>query len=400
VFVLGTNGMVYQRFWAGSSWNGEWLSQGAPPPGAFPNRPAAASWGPGRIDLFVRGADNRLWQTYWAGKGWSGWFQPPGTQAGVLASAPSASPWGAGLPDAVPRLTVFIRGTDGHVYQTTWDAGWSPWAAIGTPWDVIIGAPGVFTSMQFAPYVLGWGTNNRAYAFYPSNPIGTALANLVASRADNVTAVVYDINTGHTVMFRPGVVEHTASTVKVDILATLLLEAQAAGRPLTAQEQMLAVPMIEDSLDSAADALWVQLGPAAIGAFERAAGMTQTVPATDGIWGTTTTTAMDRIAMLRQLVFPSPLLTSASRAYVLNLMEHITPSQAWGVSGGVPVGVIVALKNGFSIIDGWQINSMGWVDGQGRDYLIAVLTDLNPTEAYGIETINDMSSIIWNGLGP
>jgi hypothetical protein len=31
---------------------------------------------------------------------------------------------------------------------------------------------------------------------------------------------------------------------------------------------------------------------------------------------------------------------------------------------------------------------------------MAVLTDHNPTEAYGIETINDMSRLVWNGLGP
>jgi beta-lactamase class A len=297
-------------------------------------------------------------------------------------------------------LTVFGRGTDGRVYQTTWDAGWSPWAAVGSANNIIIGAPGVSTSAQFAAYALVRGTDSRAYAFYPRDPIGSALARFVAGRADNVTAAVYDINTGQMVVFRAGVVEHTASTVKVDILATLLKEAQDARRPLTDREQMLAVPMIEQSLDSAANALWVQLGPAAIGAFERAAGMTQTVPAGDGVWGRTTTTAMDRIAMLRQLVFPSPLLTDASRAYVLNLMEHVTPSQAWGVSGGVPAGVTVALKNGFSIIIGWQINSMGWIQGQGRNYLMAVLTDHNPTEAYGIETINDMARLVWNGLGP
>jgi beta-lactamase class A len=304
------------------------------------------------------------------------------------------------MPDGRHRLTVFVRGTNGHVYQTTWDLSWSPWAQIGHSYDVIVEAPGVSTTNQFAAYALGRGTNNLAYAFYPHDPIGTALASFVASRADNVTAVVYDMMTGQTVTFRPGVVEHTASTVKVDILATLLKEAQDAGRSLTAREQMLAVPMIEDSLDSAANALWVQLGPAAIGAFERGAGMTRTVPATDGIWGTTTTTAMDRIAMLRQLVFSSPLLTDASRAYILNLMEHVTPSQAWGVSGGVPAGATVALKNGFSIIDGWQINSMGWVHGQGRNYLMAVLTDGNSTEDYGIQTIDEMSSIVWNGLGP
>ncbi len=39
--------------------------------------------------------------------------------------------------------------------------------------------------------------------------------------------------TGQILQFRPGVVEHTASTLKVDILATLLTQAQAAGRTLT-----------------------------------------------------------------------------------------------------------------------------------------------------------------------
>jgi hypothetical protein len=103
--------------------------------------------------------------------------------------------------------------------------------------------------------------------------------------------------------------------------------------------------------------------------------------------------------MVRSIVFPETVLTSASRAYVLNLMEHITPAQDWGATGGVPAGVTVALKNGFSIINGWQINTMGWVNGLGRNYLIAVLTDENPTEAYGIQTANAISSIVWNALG-
>ncbi|HSS11318.1 MAG TPA: serine hydrolase, partial [Acidimicrobiales bacterium] len=236
---------------------------------------------------------------------------------------------------------------------------------------------------------------------YGRNPLGPLVARFVGGRADNVTAAVYDIASGWTFNFRAGVVEHTASTVKVDILATLLTQAQAAGRSLTREEQSLAVPMIEQSLDSAANALWVRLGPAAVGAFERAVGMTRTTPGANGIWGATTTTALDRIAMIRNLVFPNPLLTDASRAYILDLMEHVTPSQTWGISGGVPPGVTIALKNGFSsFFNGWQINSMGWVSGQGRNYLIAVLTDGNPTEGYGIETINGISALVWNALSP
>ena len=176
-----------------------------------------------------------------------------------------------------------------------------------------------------------------------------AIAAYVAGRDDNVTVAVEDLTTGQIYQFRPGVVENTASTLKVDILATLLVEAQAAGRSLTPEEQSLAVPMIEESLDSAADALWTQLGPAAVGAFEREAGMTSTAPATDGIWG-----SHDHDGTRPARHDPNPrgaqlAAHDASRAYVLDLMENITPSQDWGATGGVPPGVTVALKNGFAV---------------------------------------------------
>jgi hypothetical protein len=80
-------------------------------------------------------------------------------------------------------------------------------------------------------------------------------------------------------------------------------------------------------------------------------------------------------------------------------MENINPSQDWGATGGVAPGTTVALKNGFAVIDGWQINTEGWVNGSGRDYLIAVLTDGNQTEGYGIDTVNAISSIVWQSLG-
>jgi hypothetical protein len=254
-------------------------------------------------------------------------------------------------------------------------------------------APAVGIAARPGGYWIAYGLDAEAAMIQ-------AIGAYVATRSDNVTVAVEDRLTGRIAQFRPGVVESTASTLKVDILGTLLTETQAQGRSLTPQEQSLAVPMIEDSLDSAADALWGQLGPGAVGAFERAAGMTSTTPATDGVWGTTTTTALDRLAMIRTLVEPNGLLSDASRDYVLGLMEHINPAQDWGATGGVPAGVTVALKNGFAVIDGWQINTTGWVSGQGRDYLIAVLTDGNATESYGIDTVNAVSSIVWRALAP
>ena len=294
-----------------------------------------------------------------------------------------------------------MRGTDGHLYQTTWDgvpgSAGRRWAPCG---DIVVGAPGRLTSRQLPSPGDGRGTDDRAYAFYPSDPIGSAVADFVAARADNVTAAVFDITTGRTFTFRPGVVEHTASTVKVDILGTLLTQAQAAGRSLTPEEQSLAVPMIEESLDSAANALWVRLGPAAVGAL-RAGGRADP----DGAGNQRDLGYHDdhRTGPHRHDP-PAGLPESAADRRVPRL--HAQPHGAHHSSPGMghhrrgPAGVTVALKNGFSIINGWQINSMGWVNGQGRNYLIAVLTDGNPTEDYGIQTINAMSAIVWNGLGP
>jgi hypothetical protein len=64
--------------------------------------------------------------------------------------------------------------------------------------------------------------------------------------------------------------------------------------------------------------------------------------------------------------------------------------------------VTVALKNGWVPIVGgnWQINSIGYVNGEGRSYLVSVLTNENPTEGYGIATIGGMSRIIWARLAP
>jgi hypothetical protein len=80
----------------------------------------------------------------------------------------------------------------------------------------------------------------------------------------------------------------------------------------------------------------------------------------------------------------------------------VTASQRWGVSGGVPAQVTVALKNGWLPLDSadtdWQINSVGWISGQGRNYLMAVLSTGDPSEQYGIDTIDQLAAIVWNGL--
>jgi hypothetical protein len=229
-----------------------------------------------------------------------------------------------------------------------------------------------------------------------------AVAAYLAGTAENVTAAVYDDVTGVTSLYRPGVAQDTASIMKVDILATLLAQGQSQGQALTAAEQPLAVDMIEESDNDDAQALWdTEGGATAVGAFNTTAGLTQTDPDAAGYWGLSTTTAADQVQLLRTVAYPNAILTAASQAYELNLMEHVDSDQAWGVSAGVVPGSTVALKNGWLPLDsgGWQVNSVGYVDGQGRDYVVAVLTD-DDTEANGISFIQGLSGLIWQELAP
>jgi beta-lactamase family protein len=228
------------------------------------------------------------------------------------------------------------------------------------------------------------------------------VAAYLAGTTQDVTAAVYDDVTGVTSVYRPGVAQETASIMKVDILATLLARGQSDGRALTAGEQSLAVPMMEESDNDDAQDLWDSEGGAtAVRAFDTQAGLTQTDPDAAGYWGLSTTTAADQVQLLRTVAYPNAILTPASQAYELNLMENVASDQAWGVSSGVEAGSTVALKNGWLPLDsgGWQVNSIGYVDGLGRDYVIAVLTD-DDTEADGINFIQGLSGLIWQELAP
>jgi hypothetical protein len=231
------------------------------------------------------------------------------------------------------------------------------------------------------------------------SPFGPAATAYLASRVGDVTAAVYDANTGTTWAWNPGDAQDTASIVKVDIMATAMSEAQSRNQALPAGEAQLMVPMIEQSDNNAATALWNDVGgPGAVAGFDRTIGMAQTNPSP--AWGLTTTTAVDQVTLVKDFAYPNWALSNANRAYGLNLMEHVEPAQRWGVTGGVSAGVTVAVKNGWLPFGAdWQVNSIGWVTGQGRNYVLAVLTRGSPTEGYGIDTIQGLSSQVWSTLG-
>lgn len=194
----------------------------------------------------------------------------------------------------------------------------------------------------------------------------------------------------------------SASVVKVTILGALLRKALDQHRYLTSTEAAEARAMITVSDNNAASALWAELGHSYLQHFLNLAAMSQTVLGPGGYWGLTQITAYDQIKLLRLLLTPNPVLDTASRDYALTLMAQVTASQRWGIPAGAPASLTVHVKNGWlpRATHGWRIHSIGCFTGPGGGYSIVVLTQDNPTMAYGITTIEAIARAINHDLNP
>ncbi|MEU0053792.1 serine hydrolase [Streptomyces sp. NPDC006184] len=228
-------------------------------------------------------------------------------------------------------------------------------------------------------------------------PATAAAASSPATDAAHATAAVLDLDgTGRTpVIHGEDRAYDTASIVKVDILAALLLQAQDAGRQLTARERALAEPMIRRSDNAAAGTLWRQIGRASgLAAANRRLGLTATTGGPGVRWGLTRTTASDQVRLLRNIFDaggPAPTALDAdSRAYVRTLMSQVLPEQSWGVSAAGAEGAGRILKNGWlerTTTGRWDVNSVGEVTVGGHRCLVAVLTDGSASMSDGVSLV-------------
>ncbi|MDQ1361954.1 MAG: hypothetical protein QOJ44_2331 [Acidimicrobiaceae bacterium] len=249
---------------------------------------------------------------------------------------------------------------------------------------------------------------------------------------------LFDKVTGKTYLLSDGTnAQYTASIVKADILAMWLKQLQGTPGSIPSNVpysiEYLMRNMITMSDNAAATSLFYFGGGCnALTQFNTAIPTTDTTVGCESPtyygWGNTTTTAADQVNIVRTFAYDNNILTTNARDYGLHLMESIIPGQRWGVTCGpwgtacnfpdyadpVP-GVTVALKNGWKYVPTctkqdescpWQVNSMGWVQGKGRDYVLAVLTTDDPVGKgvvgfnYGIATTQGVSQRIWDNLAP
>ena len=205
----------------------------------------------------------------------------------------------------------------------------------------------------------------------------------ISAGTDRLGVALEDLRTGATWDFRGGYAGQSASMAKPMIVAMALRKARTEGleQPLPWPQSEQALQAIRISDNDAADALWEWAGRRpAYDALAKELGLaaTHSSPERD-FWSWTWTTPADQRTFLRQLVDGgTQALTGTERAYLLAAMGQVQDDQAWGVGAPRGTGVAVQLKNGwvqFKSTDNlWAVNSIGRVTGEGRDYLLTIMT--------------------------
>jgi Beta-lactamase enzyme family len=183
---------------------------------------------------------------------------------------------------------------------------------------------------------------------------------------------------------------HAWSTSKVPVLVTLLRDYEKRGQPLGSQDRSDAALALEESDNSAIDALFAELeqihgglvpASAAMQRVLRASGddttTINTLPNDQGF----TTEGQTEWPVSREVTFYRALargclLDSADTGYVLGLMRSVIPSQRWGAgAAGYPANVPLAFKGGWGPVAGgaYQVRQTAIVGSGTRGYVLSLL---------------------------
>ena len=222
-----------------------------------------------------------------------------------------------------------------------------------------------------------------------------------AHRGARFTAAVHDLRTGCWYHLNPDLGITTASVVKAQVLAGVLLAAQEAGRPLSAAEVADIELMMHYSHNSPPTSrLYIAVGgTAGMEALDARFGIAGT--SHTARYGATVSTAEDRTVLVEQLLVGGGPLNAASVAAAWDTMSAVSAAQSWGVTAGLPEGHEAALKNGFYPLrgSGWRAGTTGVVrDPDGGVYAMTVMTDRNSDESTGIALVEAITAHVNSAL--
>ncbi|NUT02497.1 MAG: hypothetical protein HOV76_03400 [Hamadaea sp.] len=220
----------------------------------------------------------------------------------------------------------------------------------------------------------------------------TALQAYIDSRGGDAAIAVYDRTTGTSVSVNGSAEFPTASIVKVDVIAALMLQRQADGESLSSQEKAWAEAAITASDNDAATALFRAIGGrTGLTAANRTLGLTETTVSSS--WGMTTTTVDDQVRLLTTVSDTAGPLSSANRTLLQGWMAGVIDEQRFGVTAAATADAsAVYVKVGWLDLDDegglYATNSIGRVVEDDHDWVIAVLSDHNQSLGSGKTLIN------------
>ena len=140
VFARGSDAGLWHTWWINGVWQGRWESFG----GILESDPRVVSWGNGRLDVFAVGTDYQLWHAWWINGTFQGWepqgYPPANGNVPGAMCGPAVSSWGPN------RLDVFVRDTNGALWHHWFDGKWEGWENLGG-------------SLESDPSAVSWGPN-------------------------------------------------------------------------------------------------------------------------------------------------------------------------------------------------------------------------------------------------
>ncbi len=215
------------------------------------------------------------------------------------------------------------------------------------------------------------------------------------------TAAVHDHRTGCRYHLNPSLEITTASVIKAQVLAGVLLAAQDTGRSLSPSEAADVELMMHYSHNTPPTSrLYLQIGSAAgMEELDKRFGIAGT--SHTAWYGRTLSTAEDRTRLVEQLLIGGGPLDKDSVQTAWQWMSGVSAAQGWGVTAGLPATYEAALKNGFYPMSGagWRVGTTGAVrDANGGAYAVTVMTDNNPTESAGITLVERITRHINSAL--
>jgi hypothetical protein len=188
----------------------------------------------------------------------------------------------------------------------------------------------------------------------------------------------------------------SASVLKAMLMVAYLRRPSVQGRPLRSSDYALLVPMIRRSDNTAASRVDTIVGNGGLRRLARRVGMRRFTPV-QPVWGNSRIDADDQTRFFLHI---DSYVPPRHRATAMRLLASIVPSQRWGIGRVRPRGWALYFKGGWGSGTGRTDHQVALLRRGDARVSVAVLTEFDPSHAYGKETLRGIFARLLRGLGP